>query len=128
MPGVSLSIAVKSADGRYLRANDDGSISFCTSDLMDPAIKFIVPAGFQIFLQSYKREFVSLTETNDLKLVPFTDSIDLNQVFTLVLRGANKVAVKANNQKYVTYNDARLKAECDTVTDNETFEIIHLYV
>ncbi|MDP4177456.1 MAG: hypothetical protein Q8900_03840 [Bacillota bacterium] len=128
MPGVSLSIAVKSADGRYLRANDDGSISFCTSDIMDPAIKFTVPAGFQIFLQSYKREFVSLTESGDFKLVPLTDSIDLNKVFTLVLRGANKVAVKANNQKYVTYDDTCVKAANDTITDNETFEIIHLYV
>lgn len=128
MPGVPLLIGIKSADGRYLRANDDGSVSFCKCNIMDPNIRFVAPASLQVFLQSYKREFVSLTKSNDLKLIASTNPVGLNETFNVVLRGANKISVIASNKKYVTCDGNDLKVTSDSITDNETFEVIHLYI
>ena len=123
--GPNFRIAIKAPNGHYLRHNADDTLSFENCDISDPEVQFFVPIGMKVFLQSYKRHFVSLNN-NSLTLIQSNTGISENELFSAIFLGANKVAVKANNDMFVHFN--LLSATSNSVGNNETFEIIHLYI
>ncbi|PYG90378.1 hypothetical protein LY28_00261 [Ruminiclostridium sufflavum DSM 19573] len=119
-------IAIKSSEGKYLYHNSDGSLSFENCDIMEPEVQFYAPIGTSVFLQSYKRNLISLDSNNSLVLTGNNTSISENEIFSAVFIGANKVAVRASNGMFV--HSGLLSACSNSISDNEIFEIIHLYI
>jgi hypothetical protein len=124
--GPVFKIAIKAPNGHYLRHNADDSLSFENCDVMDPEVQFFVPIGTNVFLHSYKRHSISLNSNNSLSLAQSNMALNENSLFSAVFLGANRVAVKASNNMFVNYNS--LSATSNSIGNNETFEIIHLYI
>jgi len=118
------SIAIKSSDGKYLCA-DGNSLSFQDCSIYDAKIRFLVPSGVNIIIQSYERKLLSLVSTSTLTLTDNTKPVTSNEIFTIIPLGANKVAVKASNDKFL---NSTITANSVSISDSETFEIIHLYI
>jgi hypothetical protein len=128
MPFIGSKVALKSPSGEFL-TYESGSLKFSTYNAggCSPEIMFHVPSAlYDVTVQTYTREFVSVDASDNVVVVPCNYNLGLTETFTFICLEMNFVAIKAGNGKYVKLDTKTktLSAVSTSIGQDETFEVI----
>lgn len=125
-------VAVKTSNGEYLCIEKVNNL--LTSGMYDETrhdIIFTVPAALSgTYIQTHTRDLLSVADDGHIRIKPSNESITNTETFDFICLGMNKVAIRANNGKFVSYkkdNNKKLCAVSDTIGPDEIFEIIVVF-
>lgn len=125
-------VAVKTSNGEYLCIEKINNL--LTSGMYDETrhdIIFTVPAALSgTYIQTHTRDLLSVADDGHIRIKSNNESITNTETFDFICLGMNKVAIRANNGKFVSYkkdNNKRLCAVSDTIGPDEIFEIIVVF-
>ncbi len=125
-------VAVKASNGEYLCIEENDAL--LTSGMYDETrhdIIFTVPAALSgAYIQTHTRDLLSVADDGLLRIKSNNESITNNETFDFICLGMNKVAIRAHNGKFVSYqkdNNRKLCAGSDAIGPNEVFEIIVVF-
>ncbi|EPR14126.1 fascin domain-containing protein [Ruminiclostridium papyrosolvens] len=125
-------VAVKTSNGEYLCIEENDAL--LTSGMYDETrhdIIFNVPAALSgAYIQTHTRDLLSVADDGMIRIKSNNESITINETFDFICLGMNRVAIRAHNGKFVSYQKDKNKKLCaasDTIGPDEVFEVIVIF-
>jgi|GEM_PF-4323546 len=125
-------VAVKPCNGEYLSFESHGNLTSidCCDDTV-PEIIFSVPLAINnAYIQTHTRDMVTVRENGQLGIKSGKENISESELFDFICLGLNRVAIRAHNGRFVSFNaekDKMLCAVSESIGPNETFEVIVVF-
>ncbi|ACL76487.1 fascin domain-containing protein [Ruminiclostridium cellulolyticum] len=124
-------VAVKVSNGEYLCIEESNSLRAGMYDEMRKDIIFTVPAALSgAYIQTHTRDLLSVADDGTVKIKSNKELIANTESFDFICLGMNKVAIRAHNGKFVSFQkdvNKKLCAASDTIGPDEIFEVIVVF-